>query len=253
MRSQPIVAVSACVKHFDGFDSYAVTAKYVDALTAACGVTPLILPAIGYGSHAEDVLDLCDGLFLTGSVSNVEPHHYKGQPSIAGTLHDPKRDATTLPLIRRAIDRGVPLFAICRGFQEMNVALGGTLHQRVHEVPGMMDHREDKTKAIDEYYGPVHDVALTKGGMLHAIAGQEVAKVNSLHGQGVDHLAPGLVVEAVAPDGLIEAFRVEGASAFALGVQWHPEWKVLQNPFYTAIFAAYGEACRERANIKRVS
>jgi len=246
MRSMPIVAVSACVKNVDGFPNYAVGTKYVDALAEASGVTPLILPALGYGTHAEDVLAMCDGLYLTGSVSNVEPHHYDGAPSAEGTLHDPLRDATTLPLIRRAVEDGVPVFAICRGFQEVNVAFGGALHQNVHEVPGYMDHREDRSQTPDVYFGPAHDIELVAGGVLADIAGSNCVTVNSLHGQGVDRLAPGLEVEAHAPDGLIEAFHVKDAETFAVGVQWHPEWKVMDNTFSRALFERFGEACRQR-------
>lgn len=253
MRSMPIVAVSACVKNADGFPNYAVGTKYVDGLAAASGVTPLILPALGYGTHAEDVLEMCDGLYLTGSVSNVEPHHYSGSPSDPGTLHDPLRDATTLPLIRRAVEHGVPVFAICRGFQEMNVAFGGTLHQKVHDVPGHNDHREDRTQTPDVYFGPAHPVDLTPGGWLAEIAGADKVTVNSLHGQGVDCLAPGLEIEARAPDGLIEGFRVRDAKAFAIGVQWHPEWKVMENEFSRALFDRFGEACRQRAKQRNVA
>lgn len=248
MRAKPIVAVSACVKDIGGFDYFCVNDKYIYGLVKACGVMPVLLPPLGDVLGAEDVLDMCDGLYLTGSVSNVEPHHYGGLPSEKGTLHDPRRDATTLPLIRAAVDHGVPLFAICRGYQEMNVALGGTLHQKVHQVPGLMDHREDRTLSPDVYYGPAHNVDLTPGGRLAAIAGVDRVEVNSLHGQGVDRLADALEVEARAPDGLIEAFHVKGAKAFALGVQWHPEWKVMENPFSLAIFQAFGEACRQRAS-----
>ena len=248
MRSKPIVAVSACVKDIGGFDYYCVNDKYVDALVKACDVMPIVLPPLGDALGVQDVLEMCDGLYLTGSVSNVEPHHYGGSPSAAGTLHDPRRDATTLPLIRAAVDHGVPLFAICRGYQEMNVALGGSLHQRVHEVPGLMDHREDRSLTPDEYYGPAHDIELTQGGKLAAIAGAARVTVNSLHGQGVERLADALEVEARAPDGLIEAFHVKGAKAFALGVQWHPEWKVMENNFSRAIFERFADACRERAN-----
>ena len=247
MRSKPIVAVSTCVKDIGGFDYYCVNDKYVDGLVKACGVMPVLLPALGDALGTEDVLEMCDGLYLTGSVSNVEPRHYGGAPSETGTLHDPKRDATTLPLIRAAIEHGVPLFAICRGYQEMNVALGGTLHQKVHQVPGLMDHREDRAETPDVYYGPAHPVDLTPGGRLAAIAGTNRVVVNSLHGQGVERLADALEVEAVAPDGLIEAFHVKGAKTFALGVQWHPEWKVMENEFSRAIFAKFAEACRERA------
>lgn len=253
MRSRPIVAVSACVKVIDGFNYYCVGEKYVDNLAVAAEVMPMMLPPLGAALDAHDVMEMCDGLFLTGSVSNVEPRHYAGPPSAPGTLHDPRRDATTLPLIRWAVEMGVPVFAICRGFQEMNVALGGSLHQRVHEVPGLMDHREDRALPVEVYYGPAHEVELTEGGLLAGIAGMTRVKVNSLHGQGVERLAPGLEIEARAPDGLIEAFRVRDARAFALGVQWHPEWKVMENEFSRAIFAAFGEACRERASKRKAS
>ncbi|MBL4615295.1 MAG: gamma-glutamyl-gamma-aminobutyrate hydrolase family protein [Magnetovibrio sp.] len=247
MRSMPIVAVCACVKNIEGHDSYAVGLKYVDALTQASKVIPLILPASGEGGHAEEVLKICDGLYLTGSVSNVEPHHYDGPPSAKGTLHDPKRDATTLPLIRHAVEQGIPVFAICRGFQEMNVAFGGTLHQKVHEVPGHMDHREDRSQPLEVYYGPAHEIKLAPGGVLSTLAPSDHVTVNSLHGQGVDRLAPGLEVEARAPDGLVEAFHVKDAKAFAVGVQWHPEWQVMDNEFSRALFASFGDACRKRA------
>ncbi|HEY9081503.1 gamma-glutamyl-gamma-aminobutyrate hydrolase family protein [Magnetovibrio sp.] len=253
MRSKPIVAVSACVKNVDGFPNYAVGTKYVDALAQASDVTPLILPAIGYGTHAEDVLEMCDGLYLTGSVSNVEPHHYDGEPSEEGTLHDPLRDATTLPLIRRAVESGVPVFAICRGFQEMNVAFGGALYQKVHTVSGMMDHREDREQEPDVYFGPAHDVDLVEGGLFADIAGTNRITVNSLHGQGVQRLASNLEIEARAPDGLIEAFRVKDAQAFAVGVQWHPEWKVMDNTFSRALFERFGQACRKRASQRNES
>jgi putative glutamine amidotransferase len=183
---------------------------------------------------------------FTGSHSNVEPHHYSGPPSDPGTLHDPARDATTLPLIRGAVASGVPVLGICRGFQEMNVAFGGTLHQKVHEVEGRHDHREDTSLELDVQYGPAHEVVLEPGGSLQALTGQDRIQVNSLHSQGVDRLGPGLTVEARALDGLIEAFHVDHAKAFALAVQWHPEWKPMNNPFSRALFAAFGAAARER-------
>lgn len=186
-----------------------------------------------------------DGVLLTGSYSNIEPHHYSGAASEEGTLHDPQRDATTLPLIRAAVGRGVPLLGICRGFQEMNVAFGGSLHQAVHQVDGRMDHREPDYEGMEAQYASAHRVQLAPGGMLSAILGgvAEIA-VNSLHAQGVDRLGKGLVVEARAPDGLVEAFRVEGAAGFAVAVQWHPEWRVSENPQSMALFKAFGDACR---------
>jgi putative glutamine amidotransferase len=164
-----------------------------------------------------------------------------------GTQHDPARDQTTLPLIRQAIAAGIPVLGICRGFQEMNVAFGGTLHQRVHEVAGMLDHREPDEQPLEVQYAPRHPLQVQPGGVLAGLGLPREIAVNSIHGQGVERLAPGLRVEALAPDGLIEAFSVIDAPSFALGVQWHPEWLVGSNPNYLAIFQAFGEACRKRA------
>jgi len=166
-------------------------------------------------------------------------------------LHDPHRDATTLPLIPRVVASGLPLFAVCRGFQEMNVAFGGTLWQKIQDVPGMRDHREKKEDALDLQYAPVHEVELVAGGMLREIAGTDRVVVNSLHSQGVQTLGAGLAVEARAPDGLVEAFQVPAAPGFALAVQWHPEWQVMRNPFSRALFAAFGDAARSRVKIRK--
>jgi len=220
--------------------------KYARAVLDAAGGLPLLIPALAEELGLDELLVRLDGVMFTGSHSNVEPHHYSGPPSDPGTLHDPARDATTLPLIRKAVAAGVPVLGICRGFQEMNVAFGGTLHQKVHEIEGKHDHREDTTLELDVQYGPAHEVVLAPGGSLHALTGQDRIQVNSLHSQGIDRLGPGLVAEATAPDGLIEAFRVEQAKAFAIAVQWHPEWKAMGNPFSRALFAAFGAAARAR-------
>ena len=229
---------------------HAVGEKYARALLDAAGALPVLIPALAEELGFEELIARLDGLLFTGSPSNVEPHHYAGPPSTPGTLHDPARDATTLPLIRKAVARGVPVLGICRGFQEVNVAFGGSLHQRVHEVPGHLDHRDDETQPLEVQYGPAHEVTLEPGGLLRELAGAERVQVNSLHWQGIDRLGGGLAVEARAPDGLIEAFRVGAAPRFALAVQWHPEWKVMDNPFSRALFAAFGAACRERAHFR---
>jgi putative glutamine amidotransferase len=225
--------------------------KYIDAVAAGAGAIPVLVPALGSELDLSTLLSACDGLLLTGSASNVEPHHYGGPASSPGTLHDPNRDATTLPLIPRAVAAGLPVLAICRGFQEMNVAYGGTLHQRLHEVPGHLDHRDDETLPLEEQYGPAHEVLLEPGGVLREIAGSERLQVNSLHWQGVRELGDDLRVEARAPDGVIEAFRVADSPGFALGLQWHPEWQFEKNPFSRALFAAFGEASRQRASAAR--
>jgi len=226
--------------------------KYLRAVVQAAHGLPLMIPALGREIDTSHMLEMMDGLLFTGSPSNVEPHRYGGPPSEEGTLHDPERDETTLPLLEQALQLGVPVLALCRGFQELNVVLGGTLHQNVQRVPGYHDHREDPEAPVGEQYAPAHPVALVPGGRLAGLAGGATeVLVNSLHGQGIDRLAPGVTVEARADDGLIEAFVVDGAESFALGVQWHPEWKVVDNPFYLAIFRAFGEACLQRASHRR--
>jgi putative glutamine amidotransferase len=226
---------------------HAVGEKYIRAVVEAADAIPFLIPSLGEGLDIDEVLVHVDGILFTGSPSNVEPHHYRGPASSSGTLHDPQRDATTLPLIPRAVESGVPVLGICRGFQEMNVAFGGTLHQKLHEVPGMMDHRDDESLSLDEQYGPAHEVSLEADGLLRRLAGVDRVRVNSLHSQGVERLGSRLAVEARAPDGLVEAFRVKDAPRFALAVQWHPEWKVMSNSFSRALFAAFGAASRERA------
>jgi putative glutamine amidotransferase len=224
--------------------------KYARAVLEAAGAAPVLIPALAEELRFAELLERLDGLVFTGSPSNVEPHHYQGTPSDPGTLHDPARDATTLPLIRQAVQAGVPVFGICRGFQEMNVAFGGTLHQKLHELPGRLDHRDDESQPLEVQYGPAHDVALEPGGVLRALAAGDRVRVNSLHSQGIDRLGEGLAVEARAPDGVVEAFRVLAATRFALAVQWHPEWQVMSNPFSRALFAAFGRAASERAQSK---
>jgi putative glutamine amidotransferase len=229
---------------------HGVGEKYARAVLEAAEAVPVLIPAMAQELSMEELIDRLDGIVFTGSPSNVEPHHYQGPPSAPGTLHDPARDAMTLPLIRKAVGAGVPVLGICRGFQEMNVAYGGTLHQRLHEVPGHMDHRDDDSQPLEVQYGPAHDVTLEPGGLLRPLAGTDRLRVNSLHSQGVDRLGSDLAVEARAPDGVVEAFRVSHARRFAVAVQWHPEWKVMDNPFSRALFAAFGAASRERAKAR---
>ncbi len=253
----PIVALTACMREVDGGPYHAVGDKYVTAVCDAAGALPLLVPALG-DLRAGGRLDIpavvarIDGLLVTGSPSNVEPRHYDGAPSRDGTRHDPARDATTLALIRAAIKAGVPLLAMCRGIQELNVALGGTLHQNVRELPGKRDHRLTPGAPHDVNYGPAHPVRLTRGGVLAGLAaklGLDPAHVivNSLHAQAIDRLGAGLAVEAESDDGVIEAVRVTTAPAFAIAVQWHPEYKVMGNPHAQALFGAFGDACRVRA------
>ncbi|WP_395770385.1 gamma-glutamyl-gamma-aminobutyrate hydrolase family protein [Arenimonas sp.] len=225
----------------------AVGEKYIRAILDGSGAQPLLIPSVAPGLDLDALLDQLDGLFLPGSPSNIEPHHYSDEPSYEGNLHDPSRDLTTLNLIPKAIAKGVPVLAVCRGFQEVNVAMGGTLHQKVHEVPGMMNHKEDLSQPLDVQYAPAHALNLVPGGWLARWAGATEVNVNSLHGQGLNKLGDNLIAEAMAPDGLVEAIRLDSDDTFLLAVQWHPEWKVTENPFSLEIFKAFGAACKARA------
>src|SRR6266404_5816772 len=236
---RPLIGIPADRRMIGLHPFHAVSEKYARAVLEAADALPLLIPALADELGLDELLQQLDGLLFTGSASNVEPQHYQGPPSDPGTLHDPARDATTLPLIRKAVQVGVPVFGICRGFQEMNVAFGGTLHQKLHEVPGHLKHRDDTTQPLDVQYGPAHDVTLEPGGVLRSLAASDRIRVNSLHNQGIDRLGAELAVEARAPDGVIEAFRVRDAQRFALAVQWHPEWQVMSNPFSRALFAAF--------------
>ncbi len=224
--------------------------KYVDAVSGGAGAMPLLIPAEGAAEWADAIVSRIDGLLLPGSPSNVEPRHYDGCPSRLGTIHDSARDTIVLPLLRAAVRADLPIIAICRGIQELNVALGGSLHQLVHEVPGRLDHRAPDIDSLDERYAHcAHTVELRVGGMLAQIAGTNRLSVNSLHSQGIDRLAPALTIEAVAPDGQIEAVTIPGKS-FIVGVQWHPEFRFDRNPFSQKLFAAFGAACRARAEAR---
>ena len=248
MRSlKPLIGIPADRRMRGPHPFHAAGEKYLTAVLQAAGALPVVIPSLGDELALPDLLEHLDGLLIPGSPSNVEPHHYQGEASREGTLHDAARDATTLPLIPRAVAAGVPVLGICRGFQEMNVAYGGTLWQHVAEVPGHLRHHEHSDDPLDVQYAPVHAVQLVPGGLLHQIAGCDTLQVNSLHHQGVRELAPGLVAEAHAPDGLIEAVRVREARRFAVAVQWHPEWKAMDNAFSRALFARFGAAARERA------
>ncbi|HET6306447.1 MAG TPA: gamma-glutamyl-gamma-aminobutyrate hydrolase family protein [Rhodopila sp.] len=234
-----IVGIPACAKSIADMPFHQTPARYAQAALVGAGALPVLIPPLGEAMLG--LLDTLDGLLLPGSPSNVHPSRYRGGDSETPDLHDLQRDDTTLPLIRAAIARGMPVLAICRGLQELNVALGGSLIQRVHAQPDRLDHRGGPGPH-EKRYGPKH--AITVSGSLAGILGAERIEVNSLHGQGIDRLAEGLAVEARAPDGTIEAVAMPGAPGWLLGVQWHPEWGFAANPHSVAIFAAFGDACR---------
>ncbi len=247
---KPLIGL-VCEVNQDGLHPYhRVSDKYARAVVDAMGAVPVLIPALvdaggTLNLDAEALLPHLHGVLLPGGYSNVEPHHYS-QKSRAGTQHDAARDSLALALIPAAIRQGVPLLAICRGFQEMNVAYGGSLIQHVHELSQFNDHRENKTESLATQYSHSHDIFLTTGGVLQQLYGQPQAQVNSLHGQGIDRLGMGLQVEAEAPDGLVEAFTDPQAPAFNLAVQWHPEYQACDDVFYQRIFSGFASACNKR-------
>ncbi|MBN8413537.1 gamma-glutamyl-gamma-aminobutyrate hydrolase family protein [Halomonas litopenaei] len=246
MNIRPLVGVIACRRDVEGHPAHMVTDKYVRTLRDY-GLEPVVLP-VWEEQRDEDVSALLarlDGLLLTGSYTNVLPERYGAQRAPENTRDDVARDAAAMSWIPLALERSLPLLGICRGFQEINVAFGGSLHQAVQRVPGMLDHREPEGHK-QQQYAPVHDVTIEPGGQLAALFDEPVAKVNSLHQQGVDRLGEGLRVEALAPDGLVEAVSVAQAPGFTLAVQWHPEWESASHPLYDAIFRGFAKACASR-------
>ncbi|MGB6909308.1 MAG: gamma-glutamyl-gamma-aminobutyrate hydrolase family protein [Methyloceanibacter sp.] len=244
--SRPIVVIPACTKLIDGYVFDAVGRKYSAAIADVAECQPLLAPLGASMADIGAVLDVADAILLTGSPSNVAPDRYGKEAPLKPETLDPARDALTLPLIRAAIERKVPLFAICRGLQELNVALGGSLHQAVHDVNGHRDHRAPSDIPLDERYGPLHPIRLR--GALRDWIGSDEIMVNSLHSQGIARLADGLKPEAFAEDGLVEAVRGPDDAAFCLGVQWHPEWEAKSNAVSTSLFRRFGAAAKGRAS-----
>jgi putative glutamine amidotransferase len=240
--AKPIVLVPACNRVLGHHPFHIAGKKYIDAVRLA-GCQPLVVPSAAL-DELDALLALADGLLLTGSPSNVHPGHFDEGVHDPALPLDTARDAWTLPLIPKALARGVPLLGICRGMQETNVALGGSLYQAVQDVPGCNDHRADDAAPVAVQYGPSHSVSVEPGGALARMLDRSRFDVNSLHAQAVSRLADGLRVEARAPDGVIEAFSRPAAPGFTLCVQWHPEWLAQDNPVSMQLLAAFGDACR---------
>ena len=244
--SKPLVLIPCDNRMHGDVSMQVLYQRYTDAVRDQSVCLPIPLLCTGK-EDIEAYLAIADGIMLTGSPSNVHPSHFGHDVRNPELPLDRERDAITLPIIRLAIDMNLPILAICRGIQEMNVALGGTLHQAIQELPGRDDHRGAKGKpdsTSPERYADAHSISIEDGGCLAAILGAKTAIVNSVHGQGIDQLAPTLHAEAHAPDGQIEAVSVTNHSGFAVGVQWHPEWCAGENEISRKLFAAFGDACR---------
>jgi putative glutamine amidotransferase len=246
MRPQtPIVGIVCDYRMVGAHPFHMVGEKYIAAMRDGATALPLLIPVVQPPIPAAELLSAVDGLLFTGSPSNVSPSTYGGTKPRPGVLQDENRDATTLALLKAAVEAAVPILCVCRGFQELNVALGGTLLQHIEEVTGRCDHREDTSAALDVQYGPAHDIQIAEDGLLARLVSERTVKVNSLHAQGIDRLAPLLHADAVAPDGTIEAVSMPGARGFLFGVQWHPEWRWRDNAMSRAIFSAFGTAIRK--------
>jgi putative glutamine amidotransferase len=249
-KHKPLVWLPACHRNLDISDpgGYTVLADRYAAAVTALGLQPVLFPMAG-AADVPDLLPIVDGVLLTGSPSNVEAAHFGATP-LETDLLDPRRDALTMALVRTSIVEGVPLFGVCRGLQEMNVALGGSLYQRVHTEQGLLDHREPDNEPLEVQFGERHEIILEPDSAFAEWAGGTHVQVNSLHGQGIKELGKNMVAEGRAPDGLVEAIRIKDARAFAYGVQWHPEWRHEVNRFYDRTLKAFARACAEHRAMK---
>ncbi|MFM4902267.1 gamma-glutamyl-gamma-aminobutyrate hydrolase family protein [Aeromonas hydrophila] len=243
---KPVVLMTTGAQPRNGHAYQVMTHKYIKPLVEISGCVPLLVPTCCGTEDLAQYLDLADGVYLSGAGSNIDPALYGQENLTPEKQQDRDRDLFDIPLVRAALDRGLPILGICRGMQEINVALGGDIHQKVYSEPGYDDHREDADDPVDDQYGESHQVELVPGSWLAELMGQPSIPVNSLHGQGIKTLAKGLEPLAHAEDGLIEAIHAPTLSSFLLAVQWHPEWKASENPHSIKIFEAFGDACRAR-------
>ena len=245
-KRKPVVLMSMGAQERKGHDYQVMTHKYMRPLVEIAGCVPVLVPTCFGTDDLDQYLDMADGVNLTGAGSNIDPALYGQENLTPEKAQDRDRDLFDLPLIKAAIARGLPIFGICRGMQEINVALGGDIHQKLYAEPGFNDHRENPDDPVEVQYGEAHSVHIEAGSWLARVLGTETIGVNSLHGQGLNTLGKGLEPLARAEDGLVEAIHAPGLSSFLFAVQWHPEWQAAQNPASVKIFQAFGEACRQR-------
>ena len=243
--TKPLILVTADVKSVDGYDWHAAPSTYLQAVVTGSGALPVVLPSLGLEIDIDAVLDQVDGVLATGSRSNVNPQLYGAEATVANGPYDPQRDATTMPLLKRAVERGVPVFAICRGMQELNVALGGTLLTEIQDMEGRADHRAPTSERQDERFQIAHPIEIEEDSQLAKAIGSEPIDVNSLHRQALGRLGRSIVVEARAADGTIEAVSVKDAPGYLVATQWHPEYWAASDGPSQKLFKAFGEAARE--------
>jgi putative glutamine amidotransferase len=235
----------------DEYPTHAGGTMNSQAVAEVAGALPLLIPADPRFVTVGELLEICDGFLLTGGRPNIHPEEYGEEPTEAHGAFDRARDAVVLPLVRACVERGQPFLGICRGFQEVNVAMGGTLHPEIRELPGRMNHRMPPEGTLEEKFALRHPVRFRPGGVFHRLLGAEEVMTNSLHGQGIKTPGRRIAIEGWAPDGTPEALVVEGATGFALAVQWHPEWNAATDPVSRPLFRAFGAAVAEWAAARR--
>lgn len=231
----------------DNYPTHAGGTMNTAAVSEVSGCLPMIVPSDPRYVTVEELLETCDGFLLTGGRPNVHPEEYGEPPTAAHGEFDRCRDAITLPLVRACVERGQPFFGICRGFQEVNVAMGGTLYPEIRELPGRMNHRMPPDGTLEEKFAIRHAVHFTDGGQFHRVLGATEVMTNTLHGQGIKTPGARVVIEGTADDGTPEAIHIEGAPGFTLSVQWHPEWQAATDPVSRPLFEAFGDAVRSWA------
>lgn len=244
-KTRLVIGIPMDEKQLEGSPSYVIMGKYVKAVLEVVGAVPILLPPLAAQSPYQEWLSMIDGLVLSGSASDIHPKRYGDTIKNPKSFFDENRDETNFHLIHEAKNMGMPILGICRGFQEINVALGGTLHQSIHQTEKLMDHREIESDDPDISYGENHKITAVVGGVLNKITNKEEWQVNSLHDQGIDRLATPLQAEAYAEDGLVEAFSLKDKSSFILATQWHIEWKAHADPCSQKILKAFANACIE--------
>ena len=231
----------------DEYEVLATGKMNVEAVAEVTGCMPLLIPALPHAVNTDDLLAACDGFLLTGGRPNVHPEEYGQEPTPAHGEFDRDRDRVVLPLIRAAVASGVPILGVCRGFQEFNVAMGGTLHPEIRDLPGRMNHRMPPDGTLEEKFAHRHTVKLDEGGLFAGIFRGDEVLVNSLHGQGIDRPGERIVIEGYADDGTPEAIHVRDAPGFAMAVQWHPEWNASNDPVSRPLFEAFGQAVQSQS------
>lgn len=243
---KPVVLMSMGAQARNEHDYQVMTVKYMRPLVEHAGCVPVLAPTCFGAADLKHYLSMVDGIYLTGAGSNIDPAHYHQENLTPEKTQDLGRDDFDLPLIKAALEMGLPFLGICRGMQELNIARGGNLHQKLYTLPGMLDHREDSAASVDQQYADVHQVKLVADSWFAELMQATEISVNSLHGQGLNILGHGIEALAYAEDGLVEAVHLPDLEQFTLGVQWHPEWQAAQNPHSIRIFEAFGAACQLR-------